>query len=133
MSRSFTTTNEDTQLWELEAQAALARSLGITEPQPVTLPKPPQDINAEFAACFHEISTEAVKATNHQATTMPHTNPSARPTATANQGGITTEPSRVVIVVFGGRGQVSARRNSSIEPPGGVSPPSNNSRVFLGG
>jgi len=97
MPRCFITTNEASQLWELEAQAALARSLGITKPQPVTLPEPPQDINAKFAARFHEISTEAVKATNHQATTMPHTNPSVRPTATANQGGSTTEPSRVII------------------------------------
>ena len=135
MPRCFTTTNEAAQLRELEAKAALARSLGITEPQPVTLPEPPQDINTEFASCFHEISTEAVKATNHQATTTPHTNPSVRPTATVNQGGSTTEPHRVVIdhrVVFGGQWQVSAGQNSDIEPPGGVSPPSNNSRVFEG-
>ena len=91
MPRHFTTTNEATQLRDLEAQAALARSLGITEPQPITLPEPPQDINAKFAAHFHEISTEAVEATNHPATTMPHTNPSAQPTAMANQGGSTTE------------------------------------------
>jgi len=97
MPHHFTTTNEADQLRELEAQAALARSFGITKPQPVTLPELPQNINTEFTACFHEVSTEAAKATNHTAITTPHINHSPLLTAGANQEGGTAEPRRVVL------------------------------------
>jgi hypothetical protein len=136
MPRRFTTTNEAAQLWELDAQAAIACSLGITKPQPVTLPEPPQDIITKFATCFDVVSMEATKATNHTGTIMPHTNPSVLLTAVANQGGGTAEPRRFILdahgVIFGGRGQVSAGQNSGIEPPGGVGPPAT-THEFLGG
>ena len=65
---------------------------------------------------------------------MPHTNTSALLTARANQGGGTTELRRVMLdahgVVIDGGGQVSAGRNSGIEPPGGVSPPATTHEFF---
>ena len=90
MPHHFTTTNEAAQLRELESQAALARSLGITKPQPIILPEPPQDINTEWPACLDEVSVEAA---NHTATTTPLTNTSG------SQGGGTTEPRRVILDV----------------------------------